>query len=120
MCQGPKDIPDTVAQASGAAAKVAALLSKEVLETEPLVAQCDEVKCSGCFWCKPICPYKAIEEKEIEERVGRRTVKRKVASVNTGVCKGCGACTVACRTGAMNLLGYTNDQLLSEVEALCL
>lgn len=119
-CQGPKDIPDTVAQASAAAAKVAALFSREQLETEPLVAWVNESLCSGCFWCKPICPYKAIDAKVIQERVHGKTVERRVATVNSSLCQGCGACTVACRDGAMNLLGFTNEHLLAEVEALCL
>lgn len=119
-CQSPKDIPDTVAQASAAAVKVAGLLSKDRLETEPTVAAVDEAKCAGCFWCRPICPYKGIEEKVLAERMGGATVERQVAAVNKSLCKGCGACTVACRSGAMNLLGFTNEQILAEVEAVCL
>ncbi len=117
-CQGPKDIPDTVAQASAAGAKVVALFSQDELTTEPMVARVDEALCSGCLWCKPVCPYKAIEAKTITERVAGRTVTREVASVNVGLCQGCGACTVACRDGAMNLAGFTNDQVLAEVDDL--
>lgn len=118
--QAPKDIPESVAQASGTASKVIALFSRDELEADPLVSRVDESKCSGCLWCVPVCPYQAIEPKIIEERVGRKTVKRQVASVNAGLCQGCGACTVACRDGAMNLEGFTNEQILAEVEALCL
>lgn len=119
-CQGPKDIPDTVAQASGAASKVTALFSKDMLETDPLVAAVNEAICSGCLWCKPICPYKAIDAATVSERAGGRVIERTVARVNQSLCQGCGACSVACRDGAMNLLGATNEQILSEVEALCL
>ncbi len=120
-CQGPKDIPETVAQASAAASKAIGLLSKAKLETEPLVAQVNEGICSGCLWCKPICPYKAIDGKVIKERIaGGKTIERTVASVNASLCQGCGACTVACRTGAMNVLGFTNEHILAEVDALCL
>jgi heterodisulfide reductase subunit A len=118
-CQGPKDIPDTVAQAGAAASKAAALLNREALETEAMIAQVDEARCSGCLWCESICPYKAIGAKTIQERIGRKTVSRTVAEVNPSLCHGCGACTVACRDGAMNLLGFTNQQILAEVEAAC-
>ncbi len=118
--QGPKDIPETVAQASAAAVKVVSLLNRSQLEAEPTVARVNEAICSGCAWCKPICPYKAIDIKLITERVFGKTIERRVAGVNSSVCHGCGACTVACRSGAMNLLGFTNEQILAEVDAVCL
>lgn len=117
---GPKDIPESVSQASGAASKVLSLFSRDELVSEPLIASPDESSCTGCLWCKAVCPYQAIDEKFIEERVRGKTVRRRVASVNAGLCQGCGACTVACRSGAMNLKGFTNHQILAEVEALCL
>ncbi len=119
-CQGPKDIPDSVAQAGAAAAKAIGLLAKSQMETEETVSQVDESRCSGCLLCKSICPYKAIDVKIIAERVGGKTVERQVASVNKSLCQGCGACTVACRAGSLNLLGFTNEQILAEVEAVCL
>ncbi|KUK52087.1 MAG: Heterodisulfide reductase, subunit A, selenocysteine-containing [Desulfotomaculum sp. 46_296] len=119
-CQGPKDIPDTVAQASGAAAKIIGLLSHSEIAGEPTIARVNEAMCSGCLACREICPYRAIEPKEIVERLPGKQVTRVVASVNSGLCQGCGACTVACRPGALNLKGFTNEQLLSEVDALCL
>jgi heterodisulfide reductase subunit A len=118
-CQGPKDIPDTVAQATAAAAKVNNLLARDSLLAEPTVAQVDQARCSGCMWCQPVCPYRAIEPVTIQERRAGRTITRQVASVNAGLCQGCGACTVACRSGAMNLLGFSNEQVLAEVEAIC-
>jgi heterodisulfide reductase subunit A len=119
-CQGPKDIPDTVAQASGAAAKVCGLFARSELATDPMISQVNESLCSGCLICKEVCPYKAIEEKTITERLNGKMVERKVASINTGLCQGCGACTVACRSGAANLKGFSNEQVLAEVDALCL
>jgi len=118
VCQGPKDIPDTVAQASAAASKVIGLLSHEQMATEPMIARVSEALCSGCLWCKPICPYRAIEAKTITEKIQGKVVSRQVAAVNSGLCQGCGACTVACRDGAMNISGFTNDQLLAEVDEL--
>jgi len=120
VCQGPKDIPDTVSQASGAAAKVCGLLSHTEIAAEPTISQVNEAMCSGCMSCRDACPYKAIEPKTITERVAGKQITREVASVNSGLCQGCGACTVACRPGAINLKGFTNEQILSEVDALCL
>jgi len=121
-CQGPKDIPDTVAQASGAAVKVCGLFSKQELATEAMVSAVDTVKCSGCGLCVPICPYTAISLKEINERGGHGhgPFTRQVAEVNGSLCQGCGACVPACRTAALNLRGFTDEQLVSEVDALCL
>ena len=119
-CQGPKDVPDSVAQASAAAVKVVAMFSKDQMATNPQIASCNEATCVGCLLCKPVCPYKAIEGKEITERVHGENVTRTVASVNSGLCQGCGACTAECRSGSMNLKGFTNLQLLAEVDAACL
>lgn len=119
-CQGPKDIPDSVAQAGAAASKAIGLLSKDQMETEAIVSNVDESRCSGCLLCKSICPYKAIDAKPITERVAGKMVERQVATVNKSLCQGCGACTVACRAGCLNLLGFTNEQILAEVEAVCL
>ncbi|MDR3295337.1 MAG: CoB--CoM heterodisulfide reductase iron-sulfur subunit A family protein [Clostridiales Family XIII bacterium] len=119
-CQGPKDIPDTVSQASAAAAKVIGLLNKSEMETSPMISAVERDKCSGCGACVNICPYTAISLQEIDDRLGARRIKREVASVNAGLCQGCGACTSACRTGALDLLGFKNAQILEEVDALCL
>lgn len=119
-CQGPKDIPDTVAQASAAAAKVLGLLSKTRLATEPMVSEVDTNKCSGCGLCVPICPYNAITLEEIQERGHHGPIQRNVAVVNSSLCQGCGACVPACRTAALNTKGFTDDQLVAEVDALCL
>lgn len=119
-CQGPKDIPDTVAQASAAAVKVCNLFSKEEMATDPMVADVDQRICSGCGLCVPVCPYKAIELVSVTERIPGGQIERKIASVNSGLCQGCGACNVACRAGAINVKGFTDEQLLAEVDAVCL
>ncbi|NLP43093.1 MAG: CoB--CoM heterodisulfide reductase iron-sulfur subunit A family protein [Peptococcaceae bacterium] len=119
-CQGPKDIPDSVAQASAAAAKACGLLSKPEILTEPIVTEVDEKTCAGCGTCLLICPYKAIDLKTLTERIAGEIVERKVATVNEGLCQGCGACTVACRSGSIYLKHYTDEQILAEVNALCL
>lgn len=119
-CQGPKDIPETVAQAGAAAAKVIGLLSKSQLLCNPCTAQPDELMCNGCSNCEKVCPYGAITYINKEFRgPNRTTVLRRVAQVNPAVCQGCGACTVACMSGAMDLKGFSNRQIMAEVDAIC-
>ncbi len=120
MCQGPKDIPETVSQASACAAKVIGLLVKDKLKTNPCVATPDEMMCNGCSQCANVCAYGAITYVDKEFRLGGgKTETRRVASVNPAVCQGCGACTVTCPSGAMDLKGFSSKQILSEVEAIC-
>ena len=119
-CQGPKDIPETVAQASAAAAKVIGLLCKDSLTCNPCTAQPDELMCNGCSSCEKVCPYGAITYVDKEFRgPNRTTLIRRVAQVNPAVCQGCGACTVACPSGAMDLKGFSNKQIMAEVDAIC-
>lgn len=119
-CQGPKDIPETVAQAGAAAAKVIGLLSRDRLTCNPCVARSDELMCNGCSACEKVCPYGAITYIDKESRgPNRTTLLRRVAQVNPAVCQGCGACTVACPSGAMDLQGFSNAQIMAEVDAIC-
>ena len=120
VCQGPKDIPETVSQASAAAAKVIGLLAKDKLTCNPCVAHSDEMLCNGCSSCEKVCPYGAITYSDKEFRgPNRTTLIRRVATVNEAVCQGCGACTVACPSGAMDLKGFSNRQIMAEVDAIC-
>lgn len=121
MCQGPKDIPETVSQASAAAAKVIGLLNKNKLLGNPCVAHSDENLCNGCSQCARVCPYGAITYVDKEFRVPgpKRVETRRVAVVNEAVCQGCGACTVTCPSTAMDLKGFSNRQIMSEVDAIC-
>jgi len=84
-----------------------------------MISSVDQGLCSGCGMCIPVCPYKAIELITIKERVHGGEIERQVANVNAGLCQGCGPCTVACRSGAINLRGFTNQQILAEVDAAC-
>ncbi len=119
-CQGPKDIPETVAQAGAAASKVIGLLAKDKLTGNPCVAHSDEMMCNGCSSCERVCPYGAITYTDKEFRMpDRTTAVRRVASVNPAVCQGCGACTVACPSGAMDLNGFASKQIMAEVDAIC-
>ena len=120
VCQGPKDIPETVSQASACAAKVIGLLVKDKLKTNACVAMPDEMMCNGCSQCANVCAYGAITYVDKEFRLGGgKTEVRRVASVNPAVCQGCGACTVTCPSGAMDLKGFSSKQIMSEVEAIC-
>jgi heterodisulfide reductase subunit A len=105
-CQGPKDIPDTVAQASAAAAEVLAIISKGKVEIEAATAVIDERICSGCQVCKLVCPYNAIDYDE----------EKGVCRVNEALCKACGACIAACFSDAVSLDHYTNEQIVAEME----
>jgi heterodisulfide reductase subunit A len=112
-CQGPKDIPDTVAQASGAAAKAIDLLSSGEIEIEPLKAVIDRDLCSGCRICETICPFVAIEMKT-ESSKGEQKQR---ANVIEAMCQGCGACSSACPTGAIKIQQYNNGQVVTQVQA---
>jgi heterodisulfide reductase subunit A len=115
-CQYPKDIPDTVAQASGAAAKVVDLFSKPHLLSEPMIAGVDEGNCVACLLCKEVCPFSAIDAAEAMDPATRKM--RPVAKVNEGLCHGCGTCVAACRSASIRLRGFSDDQILLQIEAL--
>ena len=115
-CQSPKDIPDSVAQASAAAAKALGLFSHPELEREPIVARVNEETCVHCRACINACPYGAIEDYEITDREGN--VIRTVARVNEGVCQGCGTCVAVCRSNSIDLDGFTDEQVLAEIATL--
>ncbi|MDI7261067.1 MAG: CoB--CoM heterodisulfide reductase iron-sulfur subunit A family protein [Thermodesulfobacteriota bacterium] len=108
-CQGPKDIPDTVAHASAAAAEVISLLIKGEIEVEPTIATIDPELCAGCKLCMEICPHSAIEFLETKG----------ISAVNEALCKGCGACTAICPNKAARQNHFTQSQVLAEVEELC-
>jgi heterodisulfide reductase subunit A len=114
--QAPKDIPETVAQASAAASKVQALFSQDRLQREPLLARVNEATCEGCLDCQKVCPYGAITSKEIRDQWG--AIQRVVSTVNVGACEGCGACLVACRNHSIDLDGFTDEQMHSQIVAL--
>jgi heterodisulfide reductase subunit A len=115
-CQAPKDIPDSVAQASAAAAKVLGLFSQPELQREPIIARVNEQTCVHCRACIGACPYGAIVDHEIRDRKGH--LIKTVARVNEGLCQGCGSCVAICRSNSIDLDGFTDDQVYSEIATL--
>ncbi|DAC73246.1 MAG TPA: disulfide reductase [Thermoplasmata archaeon] len=105
-CQAPKDIQDTVAQASAAASRAATILSQEELEIDPLIAMVDEDVCTGCGICVEVCPYEA---RTLNER-------KRIAEVNDALCAGCGGCIAACPSNASIHKNFTKKQLLNMVD----
>jgi heterodisulfide reductase subunit A len=106
--QGPKDIPDTVAQASSAAARILSVISKGEVEIDPIRAMVQDEYCSGCKVCNNLCPYGAIEF--IEDK--------KISHVNEALCKGCGTCVAACPSSAMTGHGFSDAQIYAELQGL--
>lgn len=104
--QGPKDISDTVSQASATASKIQALLSTDRLLQDPLIAHVDELICSGCGICVEVCPYEA---REMDPRRG-------ISVVHTALCQGCGACISACPNFACELRNSSSVQILRMVD----
>ncbi len=109
-CQGPKDIPDTVAQAKGAAAAAAVPLARGKVVIEPTISEVDQEKCSGCGLCVAVCPYQAITMELVNDRPR--------AKISVTACKGCGVCTSTCPSEAIILHGFTDKQIEAQVEAL--
>ena len=107
-CQGPKDIPDTVAQAMGAAGEATALLAKGTVVTMAETASIDPQICAGCQTCIQVCSYSAI----------RFDHAKKIARINEAVCQGCGSCAAACPSSASMVKHFTDRQIMEEVEAL--
>jgi heterodisulfide reductase subunit A len=108
--QGPKDIVDTVAQASAAAAKVSVFLANDQVRLDPAVAVVDELKCRGCGSCAEICLYHAPELLMVEDGVY-------TARINASLCKGCGTCASWCPSGAISAMHFTDRQVHAMIDA---
>ncbi len=107
-CQGPKDIPASVGQGAAAAARVLSLIEQGEVEIEPIRAQIDEARCSGCRICNNMCPYHAID---FIDDLG-------VSRVNPALCKGCGTCVAACPSQVITGQHFTFDALMSQIEGI--
>jgi len=107
-CVAPKDIPDTVAQARAAAARIMAKISKGKIEVDAVYSEVNEDICSGCRFCNKLCPYSAIEFNE----------KEKHSHIISALCKACGVCVAACPSAAIKGRHFTDSQVLSEIDGL--
>jgi heterodisulfide reductase subunit A len=108
--QGPKDIPSSVSQGAAAAARVLGRINKGEIELEPVRATVDARKCSGCRICNNLCPFNAILFHE----------EQMVSEINHALCQGCGTCVAACPAGAISGSGFSNEQIMSQIEGLLL
>ena len=106
--QGPKDIPASVAQGAAASARVLGRIQQKEIALEPVRASVDEARCSGCRICNNMCPFNAILFHE----------ERMVSEVNPALCQGCGTCVAACPAGAISGTGFSNEQVLAQIEGL--
>jgi heterodisulfide reductase subunit A len=107
---GPKDIPASVAQGSAAAARVLAHIDRGEITLEPVRASIDPIQCSGCRICNNLCPFNAIVFH----------ADRMVSEVNPALCQGCGTCVAACPAGAISGTGFSNEQILAQIDGLLL
>jgi heterodisulfide reductase subunit A len=108
--QGPKDIPATVAQGAAAAARVLGRIRQGEIELEPVRASVKEEQCSGCRICNTLCPFNAILFHE----------DKMVSEINPALCQGCGTCVAACPAGAISGTGFSNEQIMAQIEGLLL
>jgi heterodisulfide reductase subunit A len=113
LCHFPKFIDEAAAQARAAAGRAATILSRDTLEAEATVASVNLDRCSACHMCETLCAYRAIEVKVINERTGKQA-----AVVNEALCKGCGACAANCRSSAIDVRGFTSENIVREIAAL--
>ena len=109
VAQGPKDIPDAVAQGSAAASRASIPMAKGEVEIEPITADTDTTVCGACEVCVELCPFGAVSiEGEGAE---------KHAAINVALCKGCGTCVGACPSGAMNQNHFKTEQIMAQIAA---
>ncbi len=108
--QGPKDIPASVVQGAAAAARVLGKIQQKEIALEPVRATINQDQCSGCRICNNLCPFNAILFHE----------DKMVSEVNLALCQGCGTCVAACPAGAISGTGFSNEQILSQIDGLLL
>ena len=108
LAHAPKAVEETVAQASAAASRAATILSKSFIKVEGKVASVRESRCTGCGMCEAVCPYNAVKVDP----------EKMVAAVNEALCKGCGVCSATCRSGAIDVRGFTDNEILAAVETV--
>jgi heterodisulfide reductase subunit A len=116
-CQGPKGLAETLAQASGAAAKVLGLFAHEAITLDSVICTVDQEKCVGCGTCLQECSYQAVELVECGQGRPHHQGKEKKARIIEAACKGCGACAGACPSGAIIARGFTDEMIFHQIDA---
>ncbi|MDR1509494.1 MAG: FAD-dependent oxidoreductase [Synergistaceae bacterium] len=114
LAHSPKGLRECVVQGRAAAARAATVLSRDFLETDGAIARVDTGLCSACGACADVCAYGAVSVEDVAIR--RITVKKAV--VNEVLCKGCGTCSAVCRCGAIDVNGFSDTQVMNELEYL--
>ena len=112
LCHSPKSVEESIDQACAAVSRACTILAKDKIEAEGQIAFVDVDRCTACGLCESLCAYKAIEVMVVDERRGITA-----ARVNEALCKGCGACAANCRCDAITVMGFSDEQILSMIEA---
>ncbi len=107
VCQGPRDVPDTVVHAGAAALEAVRLFNQGEVTISPTVAVVDAAQCVGCGECILACPYAAIA-RNAEEK----------AEINAALCHGCGTCVATCPAGAITALHFTDQEIVAQIDGL--
>ncbi len=111
LAHGPKFIEESISQARAAVSRACTILSKGHIEVPAQISVVEEQKCVGCGLCEAVCPNHAIEVGEKRTLFGQK----RVAQVNKALCKGCGICAASCRSGSIDLLGFTDEEIVSQL-----
>jgi heterodisulfide reductase subunit A len=115
LAHAPKNLKESIIQGKAAAARAATVIAKAMLETEGTIARVDETLCVGCGTCEKVCAYQAITIETVKLRSGALVQKSKI---NPALCKGCGTCSAICRCGAIDVNGFSDRQIVNEIEYL--
>jgi heterodisulfide reductase subunit A2 len=107
-CQAPKDIPESVAQARAAAARILAKIAVGAIAVDGVYSEVEEKKCAGCKRCNTLCPYAAIVFDEVKQR----------SQIIGAACKACGCCAAGCPSSAIQTRHFTDQQLCAQIEAV--
>jgi heterodisulfide reductase subunit A len=112
LAHAPKYMEEHIAQANAAAARACTVLTRDTIEAEGTIPTVDIARCAACGLCELTCAYKAVSVTVVDQRRGTMA-----AQINEALCKGCGACAAGCRSGAIDLLGFTDAQIVAAIEA---
>ena len=108
LAHSPKFIDESVAQAKAAASRAMTILSRDEMMAGGMICAVNRQKCTGCGVCQEVCAFNAIE----------LDLKEGVAVINNALCKGCGLCSSSCRSGALDIMGFSEEQTMCLIEAV--